>query len=80
MVYHIVHLCNLNDTRKFPLDIVHNHSRHYRMDWVGELNDIIMNFVHFPSISSYPLDNHRHDRAGYKYNGDYFLLGHIDHY
>ena len=55
MVYHIVHLCNLNDTRKFPLDIVQNHSRHYRMDWVDELNDIIMNFVHFPSISSYTL-------------------------
>ena len=55
VVYHIVHLCNLNDTRKFPLDIVQNHSRHYRMDWVDELNDIIMNFVHFPSISSFTL-------------------------
>ncbi len=39
MVYHIVIPYNLNDIHKHPPDSVHNHNKHYRMDWVDELND-----------------------------------------
>ena len=62
----------------YLLDIVHNHNRYYRMDYVDRLKSIIFSHRFFFCLVRYLLGNHRHNMVTRKHNVDYHLREYID--